>query len=130
MTNGFFECDPAAMRSALDFTLAEQTEPALNQIEPGARGRSEVQMKARMACKPPLHGRRFVGAVVVHDQMNIELLRHALVNGAQKLQELMAAMAPMQLADHLASGHIQRREQGGRAMAHVVVTAPLGHPKR
>jgi hypothetical protein len=38
-------------------------------------------------------------------------------------------MTPMQLADDLAGGQIQRREQGGGAVAHVIVAAALGHPK-
>jgi hypothetical protein len=34
-------------------------------------------------------------------------------------------MTPMQLTDDLAGGKIQRRKQGGRAMAYVIVTTLL-----
>src|SRR6185436_6988397 len=130
MTDGFFEFDRTAVRCALDLALAEQAEPTLNQIEPGTRGRGEVQMKTRMACKPSLHRRGLVRAVVIHDQMNIELRRHALIDGAQKLQEFAAAMPPMQFSDDLARDKIQRREQGRGAMADIVMATPLSHPKR
>ena len=34
----------------------------------------------------------FVGGVTVYDQMNVELLRHTLVQMAQKRQELLVAV--------------------------------------
>lgn len=94
VTNGFLEFDRTAMRSAFDLPLTEQAEPALDQIEPGAGSGREVQMKARMARKPRLHRRRLVGTVVIHDQMNVERAWHAVIDGAQELQELATAMTP------------------------------------
>jgi hypothetical protein len=47
-------------------------EEALNHVEPGSRGRREVQMKARMGLEPALYGRRLVGGIVVDDQVEIE----------------------------------------------------------
>jgi hypothetical protein len=123
----FFEFEGAAMGSALDLALAQDGEPALDEVQPRPGGRREVQVVAGVAGEPGLDGRRLVGAVVVHDQVNVELRRHALLDGAQELQELAAAMPPMQLADDLAGGQIQRREQGRGAIAHVVMAAPLGH---
>ena len=63
--------------------------------------------------------------VVVHDQMHAETGRHIGVDGAQKLEKLGAAMATVQFTDHFAGGDIERGEQGRRAMAHVVMGAPL-----
>ena len=125
VANRFFELDGAAMRSTFDLALTEQAKPTFNQIEPRAGSGREVKMEARVARKPSLYRRRLVRAVIVHDQMDVQCRWHALIDGAQELQELAAAMAPMQLADDLAGGKIQRRKQGGRAVAHVIVTAPF-----
>jgi hypothetical protein len=43
--------------------------------------------------------------------MDRQGLRHALIDGTQELQELLAAMTPMQLADDPAGGDVQGREQ-------------------
>jgi hypothetical protein len=39
-------------------------------------------------------------------------------------------MTPMQFANDLAGGKVQCREQCGRSVAHVIVSAPLGNAKR
>ena len=62
-----------------------------------------------------------VGAVVAEDHVDLESLGDLMVNGAQKLQELAVAVPGKTLADHLAGGDRQRREQGGRPVALVVV---------
>jgi len=47
-------------------------------------------------------------AVVVHDQMDFQIRRRLLFDGAQELQEFRGAMTTMQLSRHLTSGQIQR----------------------
>lgn len=47
--------------------------------------------------------------VVIHDQKNIEIGRHIGIDGSQKLEEPLAAVTPMQFADHLAGGDIRER---------------------
>ena len=49
-----------------------------------------------------------MGPVVIHNQMNIKIIRHTLINGFQKLQEFLAAMTAMQATDDLTGGNIQR----------------------
>ena len=63
--------------------------------------------------------------VVVHDQMHAEIGRHSGVAGAQKLEKLGAAMTAVQFADHFAGGDVEGGDQRRRAMAHVVMGAPL-----
>ena len=48
-------------------------EQPLDQIEPGAGRRREVQREAFVSRQPTRHGRRFVRGVVVEDQMQIEM---------------------------------------------------------
>src|SRR5260221_136654 len=57
--------------------------------------------------------------------MHLEVRWYFRVNAIQKLAELNRTMSAMQLANDFASGHIQGREQRGRAVALVVVGPPL-----
>ena len=116
------------MRAAFDLLLAEQRKPALDQIEPRGGSRREVQMKPRVAREPPPHARRLVRAVVVQDQMDVEVRRHLGIDRVEELQELLTPMTPMPFADDLARGDVERGEQCGRAVAHIIMRAPLGKP--
>ena len=78
-------------------------------------------MKTRMTSEPSAHGRCLVSPIVVHHQMHVQLRGSIGFDCAQKLQELSAAMAPMQLADDLSGGDIQGRAQRRSAMAFVIV---------
>ena len=93
VADGLFEFNGAAMSAAADLALGERGEPALDLIEPGGRGRREVHVEARMASEPAFDRGSLVRAVVVHDQMHVELRGHRLINGAQELQELLASDA-------------------------------------
>jgi hypothetical protein len=87
-------------------------EEALNHVEPGSRGRREVQMEARMGLEPALYGRRLVGGIVVDDQVEIETGRGSMIDQLEKAQELSMPVARHAGPDHLAVQHVERREQG------------------
>ena len=55
----------AAMNAAADLALGQKREPALDLIEPGGVGGSEVEVIARPPGKPGFDGRRLVGGVIV-----------------------------------------------------------------
>src|SRR5207247_10902047 len=95
--------------------LGQLCEPALDQVQPGGVGGREVEVEAGMPDQPLLDGWRLVGRVVVEDQVEVELLRHRLVARLQEVAERAPPMPSMELADHLAAGHIERREE--RAVA-------------
>jgi integrase len=73
LTNRRLERPRAAMRAAFDLLLRERREPPLHEVEPGRAGGGEVHVKPRMPSEPAPHLGRFVRAVVVHDQMDVEL---------------------------------------------------------
>jgi AraC-like DNA-binding protein/CheY-like chemotaxis protein len=125
LANGGFERPRAAMRAALDLLLRQGGKPALDQVQPRGARRGEVHMKPRMASKPSAHPRRLVRPVVVENQMNVEVRRRVRVDRVQKLQELLTAMPPVQFANHPAGGHIERGEQRGRPVTHVIMRAPF-----
>ena len=61
----------------------------------------EVDMKTCVARESPPHARRFVRAVVIEDQMHLEVRRDADVNRLQELQKLLTPMPSMTLAKDL-----------------------------
>ena len=70
-----------------------------------------------------------MGAVIIHDEMEGNLTGELLVEGAQELEELLMPMPLLALTDHLPLQRLQSGEQGGDAVALVVVghrpTTPL-----
>ncbi len=64
--------------------MGDETEPALDLIEPGAVGRNVMDMVARPPCQPGFDRGVFVGTVVVHHQVHIEPWRHGGIDVAQE----------------------------------------------
>ena len=95
-------------------------------IEPGRRGRRDVEMEARMRLEPALHGRGLVGGIVIDDQMKVEIGRGLLIDQLEKAQELAVPMARHARSDHLSVQHVERRKQGRGAVALVVVRHGAG----
>jgi hypothetical protein len=71
----------------------------------------------------PKDQRRLVRRVVVHHEMNIEIMRHVDLDLVEEFPELGGAVARETLADD-ASGEVESGEQGGRALAGIVIAAP------
>src|SRR5471030_2502316 len=115
------------MGSAPNLFFGQCGKPALDLVKPRSRCWSEMDMKTRMTSEPSAHGRRLVSPVVVHHQMHLQLRRDVGFDRTQELQELNAAMAPMQLADDFSGSYIQGREQRRGAMAFVIVRTALGY---
>ena len=106
----------------------ERGEEAFDHVEPGSRGRREVQVEAGMRLEPALYRRGLMGGIVVDDEMEIETGGGLLVDQFEKAQELAMSMARHASPDDLAVQHVQRREQGGGAVALVVVGHGAGAP--
>ena len=80
-----------------------------------------------MSGQPAFDRRMFVGAVVVADQMQLQLR----VTSGQRLQkgdELQVPMATVAASVDLAAGHLQRGEQAGGAVASVIMGLAGGRP--
>jgi hypothetical protein len=80
-----------------------------------------------VGAQPLLDRWALVGAVVVADQVHVQLDRHLPVDLGEELLEFDRAMLPVRRADHRSVGGVERREQAGRAVADVVVGPLLGH---
>ena len=122
----FLQRNDRAVSATSQLVLGQAGEEALDQVEPRAVGRREMAVEARVAEKPLPDPGRLVRAVVVEDQMNVELRRDELSDVPQEADEIDGAVAALDLADDPAGGDIQRREQRRRAIASIVVGARLG----
>jgi hypothetical protein len=71
-----------------------------------------VDVKARAGSQPAPDARGLVRAVVVEDEMDVQLVGHLRFNGLQASEELLTAMASMTLADDGPGRDIECRKQG------------------
>ena len=63
---------------------------------------------------------------VVHHDMDVEIIGHIALDGVEKAAELGRTMTRHAPADDRAALYVQRGEQRSRAVALVVMGAPLG----
>ena len=119
--DGHDEFFQVAEDAAPEPILRQVAEETFHHVQPRRAGRSEVQMKARVPRQPALHFGVLMGGVVIADQVKLPVGRDGLVDEAEKLEPLLVAMPLLAQAKDLAVGGIQSGEQGGRAVAFVVV---------
>ena len=79
--------------AAADGLVGELAEEDLDEVQPRARGRREVQVKARVFGQPGLHGGVLVDGVVIEDEMDLQPVGDLAVDRAQELEELDVAVA-------------------------------------
>src|ERR1051325_1174937 len=66
-----------------------------------------------------------MGSVVVQNQMNVQRLRHCLINPIEELTELHRPMTTMKLADDSATLDFERGKQRSSPMTSIVVASSL-----
>jgi len=108
-------------RAAADALRRDLREETFDLIQPARTGRCEMHVIARMPGEPAHDLRHLVGAVVIHDDVDVAGGWELRVELLQKLEQLLMPMPSMTLADDLAGGDIKRREQRGRPMPNVIV---------
>ena len=126
--NRGFELRDAAKGAAAELLGRQQSEPAFDQTQPRGISRGEVDVESGALGEPVPDQWRFVGAVVVHDDVHVEFARDLRLDEIEKFAELRRAMPLMKLSDHFTGLRIQRRKQGRRSMALVVVCPPFDLP--
>ena len=73
VVDGHLQFDHGVEDAATDALSGDLGEEALDQVEPGCRGRREMNAEARMPGQPRLDFGMGVSGVVVGDQMDIEV---------------------------------------------------------
>src|SRR6188472_4629962 len=85
--------DDRSEDAALQAPLGERGEEGLDGVEPGARGRGEVEGEARVAGEPGNHLRLFVGGVVVEDDVDDLAGRDLCLDGVEEADEFLVPVA-------------------------------------
>src|SRR5579862_7581335 len=75
-----------------------------------------------MAMQPTLDTRMLVGRVVVHDQVQVPVVGRLLVEALEEADKFLMPVLWHAVTDHRAIERTQRREQGGGAVASVVMS--------
>src|SRR5664279_6104302 len=70
---GFEGLDGSVAASADEF-VGDEAEPAFDLVDPAGAGRGEVHVEARVLGQPGVDRRRLVGAVVVTDQVHVQVV--------------------------------------------------------
>ena len=95
-----FQFFDAAKDTATNALVGDLSEPSLHLVDPGAICRREVDMKARPFREPLPDDVGLMRAVVVQDDVNIEICRYTGFDRIQKPAELPRTMSTMSLSDH------------------------------
>src|SRR6266404_4160900 len=83
-------------------------------------------MKTWALQQPALNSGRLMSTVVVEDQMDVKPWWHLRLNLVEELAKLDRAMAPVELANHLASLSVQGGEQRSGPVALVIMNPTFG----
>src|SRR5689334_16451989 len=99
------ELSDGAERTAPNGLLRDQTKPTLHLIEPRAVGGREMQLIPGSARQPGADRGVLVRAIVVEDEMNVEIGRDIGVDVLQKGEELLVPVPALALGEDLAALH-------------------------
>ena len=124
-----FEVADRAEHTALEGALGEEREEAFGLIEPGGRGRRVMHVPARPLQEPVADQLGLMGSVIVHDDVNVEIGGHVVLDLVEELSKLLGAMPTHAGAHDRAGLHVERGEQRRGSMALVVMGAPLDPPR-
>ena len=111
----------AAERAPADGALGDQTEPARYLIQPRGIGGRVVEVVARPLCQPSSYSGMLVSGVVVDDEMNVEILRHAGIEAAEEGEKLLMPVAGLAFGEDGAGGDVEGSKQRGGTVADVIV---------
>ena len=78
-------------------------------------------MVAGPSSEPALDFDVFMGAVIVHDEVDIEVRGHVGVDVLQEAEELLMTVPSLALGEHLAGGHVEGGEEGGGPVTDVAM---------
>ncbi len=123
--NGRLKLFDAAERAAPDPFVGEFGEPSLHQVQPGAVCGREVNVKTGPLEQPVPDESSLVRAVVIQNQVHVQLGGNLRLDRVQKPAELDRTMALVKLADYVTGFQIEGGEQGSRPVPLIVMSAAL-----
>ena len=99
-----------AKATPADCLLGDKTEPAFDLVEPGGICGCVVDLKARSLGQPCAHFAMFVGGVVVHDQVHLQMGGNGTVDVLQKGQKFLVTVPGLAFGEHRSSSDVESRE--------------------
>src|SRR5271166_978491 len=111
----------AGEAAAPDRFAGQIAKPTFDHIEPTGTGRNKMHVKAPTPCQPASNLRSFVSAVVVQDQMQVEILRILGIDLTQEAQKLLVPMVRETTTRDRSGRHVEGGKECGGAMAHIIV---------
>src|SRR5437868_3273283 len=98
--DGSLQVGDRAEYATADALAGHLGEEVLDRVEPGGRGRGEVEGPARMARQPGQHFGMLVGGIVVEDHVDRLVGRDLALDGIEKADEFEMAVALHAAPDH------------------------------
>ena len=98
------------MHPTLKLLSGQFCKPALYLIDPGRRGRREMNIPVRTSCQPCLDLGSFVRGIIVHYQMYVGTLWHLRINLLEEIEKLFGPVTFVTLSNDRPGGDIQRRK--------------------
>ena len=86
-----------------------------------------MHMIVRSARQPGPDRRRFMGGVVVHDDVDVEAIGNVSVDSLEEVQKFGRAVPLVAFADDEAGGDVECGKQRGRTMTDIGVGSALRH---
>jgi len=123
--NGGFQGRNTAVNASLDLACGQLCEEAFDLVEPGGPRWGQVSMPVGPLGEPVADPVGLMGGVIVHDDMNIEVLRYGSLDPIEEPPELGRAMSPIALADDPPGSDVEGGEQGRDAIPCIVVGVSL-----
>ena len=119
--DGGLQIDDGMEDAALQALSGQGGEEILDGVEPGSRCRCEMEDPAGMTLEPGHDLGMFVRAIVVEDDMDHLTGRHLAFDGVEKADELLVTVLLHTTTDDRAVENVEGGEQGGGAVALVIV---------
>src|SRR4030042_2300317 len=91
--------------AAPDTLVGKFPKPTFHQVQPGTGSGGKVQLKPGVPLEPGFHPGMLMGAVIVHDQMEVEPCRRLSINLFQETDKLLMSMTGKTARDHLPVQH-------------------------
>ena len=78
--------------TATETVLSQISKESLDHVQPRGAGGREVNVEPPVAGEPSFYLRVFVGGIVVHDQMQLLVLRCGVIEQTEELQPFLMPM--------------------------------------
>ncbi len=117
------------MGAAPELFSCELGKPSFDLIDPGRRRGREVHVVVRPPRQPRFDYGGFMRGVIVHDDVNVDVMRDAGIDLLKKVQKFCRPMPLVAFTDHETGSDVECREQRRRAVADIRIGSAFGNAR-